>query len=40
MALSLMTTELGSRLPVEVKDKFKDVLDESIMIPSLSHYLK
>lgn len=35
-----MVTELGSRIPVEVKDKFKSALDESIMVPSLSHYLK
>jgi len=33
-------TEIGSRIPMEVKDKFKKVLDESIMVPSLSHYLK
>jgi anaphase-promoting complex subunit 5 len=33
-------TELGNRISPEVKDKFKSVLDESIMIPSLSHYLK
>ena len=36
----LMVTELGSRIPVEVKDKFKSALDESIMVPSLAHYLK
>ena len=33
-----MIAELGTRIPVEIKDKFKNVLDESIMIPSLSHY--
>ncbi len=32
--------ELGNRVPAEVKDKFKSVLDESVMMPSLSHYLK
>ena len=35
-----MIAELGNRIPVEVKENFKHVLDESIMIPSLSHYLK
>lgn len=35
-----LVIELGNRIPAEVKDKFKKALDESIMIPSLSHYLK
>ena len=38
--LKLMQLEIGSRIPMEVKDKFKSILDESIMVPSLSHYLK
>lgn len=38
--LWLMIAELGNRIPVEVKENFKDVLDNTIMIPSLSHYLK
>jgi hypothetical protein len=36
----LILTELGNRIPIEIKDKFEAVLDESIMIPSMSHYLK
>lgn len=36
----LMVTEHGTRIPVEVRDKFKSVLDDSIMIPSMSHYVK
>lgn len=36
----LTILELGSRIPVEVKDKFQSLLDQSVMIPSLSHYLK
>lgn len=35
-----MFTELGNRIPNELKDKFKNVLDDSTMIPSLSHYLE
>jgi hypothetical protein len=35
-----MIAELGNRIPVEVEDNFKHVLSGSIMIPSLSHYLK
>jgi anaphase-promoting complex subunit 5 len=35
-----MISEIGIRIPVEVKDKFRSVLDESIVIPSLSHYLR
>ncbi|KAG9247391.1 anaphase-promoting complex subunit 5-domain-containing protein [Calycina marina] len=31
--------KLGSRIPIEVKDKFRSLLDQSILIPSLSHYL-
>ncbi len=38
--MKLMLAEIGSRIPMEVKDKFRSILDESIMIPSLSHYLK
>lgn len=38
--MQLMRSGIGSRIPMEVKDKFKSILDESIMIPSLSHYLK
>jgi anaphase-promoting complex subunit 5 len=40
LLIKLMRSEIGSRIPMEVKDKFKSILDESIMIPSLSHYLK
>jgi len=36
----LTKLELGSRIPVEIKDKFKNLLDQSVMIPSLSHYLQ
>ena len=35
-----MIAEFGTRIPAEVNDKFKSLLDDSIMIPSLSHYLK
>ncbi|KAF4635608.1 hypothetical protein G7Y89_g2487 [Cudoniella acicularis] len=31
--------KFGNRIPFEVKDKFKAVMEESIMVPSLSHYL-
>ncbi|RDW77399.1 hypothetical protein BP6252_05452 [Coleophoma cylindrospora] len=31
--------KLGNRIPVEVKDKFKSVLVDSVIVPSLSHYL-
>ncbi|KAH8589565.1 anaphase-promoting complex subunit 5-domain-containing protein [Bisporella sp. PMI_857] len=31
--------KMGSRIPMEVKDKFKSLLNESVLIPSLSHYL-
>ncbi|KAE8440399.1 hypothetical protein EG329_008161 [Mollisiaceae sp. DMI_Dod_QoI] len=31
--------KLGNRVPPEVKDKFQSILGETIMIPSLSHYL-
>ena len=33
-------SELGNRVPIELKDKFKQALDESIVRPSLTHYLK
>jgi hypothetical protein len=36
----LISPELGSRIPVEMRERFKHALDESIIIPSLSHYLK
>ena len=35
-----MIAELGSRIPVDFKEKFKNVLNDSFMIPSMSHYLK
>jgi anaphase-promoting complex subunit 5 len=40
LPIKLIQSEIGSRIPKEVKDKFKSILDESIMVPSLSHYLK
>ncbi|TQS37623.1 hypothetical protein Golomagni_01897 [Golovinomyces magnicellulatus] len=30
---------LGSRIPCEMMAKFKSILDQSILVPSLSHYL-
>lgn len=36
----LIRPEFGNRMTPDTKDKLKGVLDESIMIPSLSHYLK
>jgi len=35
-----MWLEIGNRMPTEVEEKFKSILDESIMVPSLSHYLQ
>ena len=35
-----MIAEFGDRIPVEVKDRFRSVLNDSILIPSLSHYLR
>ena len=35
-----MIAEFGSRIPLEFKDKFNNVLNDSVMIPSMSHYLK
>jgi len=32
--------ELGSRIPSEVKDNFRNILDKSLITPSLVHYLK
>ncbi|KAF7905920.1 hypothetical protein EAF00_000199 [Botryotinia globosa] len=31
--------KLGTRMPIEVKSKLKSLLDDSIITPSLSHYL-
>ncbi|KAH8686054.1 anaphase-promoting complex subunit 5-domain-containing protein [Tricladium varicosporioides] len=31
--------KFGNRIPFEVKDKFKAVMEDSITVPSLSHYL-
>lgn len=36
----LIIPELGSRIPTEVRERFRHALDESIIIPSLSHYLE
>lgn len=36
----LIETEFGSRVPPEVKDKFRTLLRNSRVIPSLSHYLR
>lgn len=32
--------EFGNRIPFDVKESFRKVLEDSIMVPSLSHYLK
>jgi anaphase-promoting complex subunit 5 len=39
-SIMLMCAEYGNRIPFEVKDSFRSVLEDSIMVPSLSHYLK
>lgn len=31
---------MGNRVPADIKDQFRDVIDGSIMIPSLAHYVK
>lgn len=36
----LIITEHGSRIPDEVRERFSRSLDDSIIIPSLSYYLK
>lgn len=35
-----MIAELGTRIPVEVRDKVKSILDDSIAVPCLSFYLQ
>ncbi|TAQ85579.1 hypothetical protein B7494_g6084 [Chlorociboria aeruginascens] len=31
--------KLGNRIPLDLRDKFKSILDDSVLTPSLSHYL-
>jgi hypothetical protein len=35
-----MVEELGDRVPETIQQKFEEILDGDIMIPSLSHYVR
>lgn len=33
-------TEYGNRIPMEIRHQFQDLLHDSFLIPSLTHYLR
>src|SRR4051812_21952689 len=39
LADHICDAEYGNRIPLEIKNKFRDILRDSYMIPSLTHYL-
>ena len=36
----LIGAEFGNRVPLEIRHQFHDLLNDSSLIPSLTHYLK